>query len=338
MRVETSLPIGDLREVGEVAARLEASGYDTITTEETRHDPFLPLAVAAVDTTTVGLATGVAIASSRSPMVAARLGWDLQKASNGRFELGLGTQVESDEGSVGAPAPAPPPRLEEYVWAVREIWQTWAEAQPLALDGEPCRFEPMTPSSTPDPLDVPPPRISIAADGPGSVRVAGRVADGVRLHPFCTRDYVEASVLPLLEAGLAAAGRDRSSFTIAGGGFVCTGPDDEAVAEAMDRVRYRIGCCGSTRAFWPVLAQHDLVELGERLSHLSESGGWDEMAALIDDDTVRLFAAVGRHDQIVDAIAERFGGISDCVGLGSGLGSGTALDVPPDLLSDIRAT
>ncbi|MEM9565950.1 MAG: LLM class F420-dependent oxidoreductase, partial [Actinomycetota bacterium] len=90
-----------------------------------------------------------------------------------------------------------------------------------------------------------------------------------------------------------------------------------------------------TRAYWPVLEQHDLLDLGQELNHLSKNDGWDHMAGLVDDDTVRLFAAVGRHDEIASAIAERFGGLTDAVSLGSG--AGDDLRVPPDLLDDIRA-
>ena len=60
-----------------------------------------------------------------------------------------------------------------------------------------------------------------------------------------------------------------------------------------------------------MLEQHDLGELGEKLNHLSRNDGWGQMAGCIDDDVVRLFAAVGRHDEIAGAIAEHFDGLVD---------------------------
>ncbi len=338
MLVETSLTSADLNDVGPKAAALEAAGYDVLTTQENRHDPYLPLAVAATATTSATLATSVAIAFPRSPMVAANVGWDLQRASRGRFELGLGSQVKGhNERRFSVPWSAPAPRMQEYVAAVRAIWRTWHDGEPLAFDGDHYRFSLMTPNFTPEPLGegIAPPRITIAAVGPAMLRVAGRVCDGVRLHPFCTRDYTEAAVLPQLDRGLGQSGRTRGQLSITGGGFVCTGPDDESVARAVEWVRYRIGFYGSTRAYWPVLEQHDLLDLGQQLNHLSKNDGWDRMTELVDDDTVRLFAAVGRHDEIAAAIAERFGGLTDGVSLGSGAGDG--LDVAPDLLDDIRA-
>ncbi len=336
MRVETSLPNADLQTVGDIAAQLEADGFDAVNTQENRHDPFLPLAVAATRTTRLGLATSVAIAFPRSPMMSATVGWDLQKASGGRFELGLGSQVRGHNvRRFSVPWSAPAPRLQEYVESIRAIWNTWTTGEKLDYQGEHYQFSLMTPNFAPEPLDSPPPKITLAAVGPGMLRVAGRVADGVRLHGFCTRDYIEAAVMPQLQAGLDQRGRDRSELGIYGGGFVCTGADDAAVAEAMDWVRYRIGFYGSTRAYWPVLEQHDLLGLGEQLNHLSKNDGWDQMADLVSDDVVRLFAAVGRHDQLVGAITERFGGISDGISLGAG--GGPDGNVPPDLIAEIQA-
>lgn len=61
---------------------------------ENRHDPFVPLAVAATVTRKIKLGTAIALAFARSPMSLAHTAWDLQAASQGRFILGLGTQVK----------------------------------------------------------------------------------------------------------------------------------------------------------------------------------------------------------------------------------------------------
>ncbi|MCH2626378.1 MAG: LLM class flavin-dependent oxidoreductase, partial [Acidimicrobiales bacterium] len=184
------------------------------------------------------------------------------------------------------------------------------------------------------PLPAPQPTISMAAVGPAMRRAAGRVCDGVRLHAFCTREYLEGAVLPQLVAGLSHAGKAREAFQISGGGFVCTGPDDESVMAMMDWVRYRIGFYGSTKAYWPVLEQHDLLDLGEELNYLSKNDGWGEMASRISDDVVRQFAAVGRHDEIVTAIEERFGGLTDAIGASAS--PELPADLPQGVIEDIQ--
>src|SRR5581483_5483346 len=94
MLVETGIPTNDLKAAGAAAQRLEAVGYDGVVTPEVKNDPFLPLAAAAITTERVTLGTSVAIAFPRSPMITALMSWDIQRASHGRFILGLGPQVK----------------------------------------------------------------------------------------------------------------------------------------------------------------------------------------------------------------------------------------------------
>jgi alkanesulfonate monooxygenase SsuD/methylene tetrahydromethanopterin reductase-like flavin-dependent oxidoreductase (luciferase family) len=84
---------GYLRSAGDAARAAESLGFAGLWSSQTRHDAFLPLALAADATERIKLGTSVAIAFSRSPMAVAQIAWDLQDLSGGRFILGLGTQV-----------------------------------------------------------------------------------------------------------------------------------------------------------------------------------------------------------------------------------------------------
>lgn len=334
MRVFTTLPQEDLRKVGPAARAIEAAGYTGVSTQENKHDPFLALAVAGAATERIELHTGVAIAFARSPMVCANVGWDLAASTGGRFTLGLGSQIRAhNEKRFSVPWSAPAPRMREYVQAVRAIWAAWKGDGKLAYEGQHYRFTLMTPNFVPEPYDAPAPRIGLAAVGPAMLKVAAEEADSVKLHVFCTRKYLEESTLPILVAGLAKSGRPRASFEITGGGFVVTGPDDAAVARLFDWVRYRVAFYGSTPAYWPVFEVHGLGDLGRKLNAMTKAGKWSEIAGEVSDDVVRLFAAVGRHDQIVRAIDERFGGLVDAVSASAG--SSRPADLPPDLLQDL---
>jgi probable F420-dependent oxidoreductase len=336
MRIICGLPNDDLNAVPALVGAVEAAGYDGVTVAENAHNPFLPLAVAAVHSTRIQLATGVAIAFPRSPMMTANVGWDLQAASGGRFVLGLGSQVKAhNERRFATPwTTAPAPRMRDYVGAVRAIWQTWASGDKLQYESDQYQITLMTPNFTPARLDGPPPPIKISAVGPHMLRLAGEACDGVSLHGFCTRDYLANQIVPRLAEGMARTGRQREHFEISGGGFVATGATDEEVALATEWVRTRVGFYGSTKAYWPVLAEHGLEDLGHELLHLSRTGGWDQMPARVSDDVVRLFAAVGRYDELPAAIAERFGGLSDAVGLTTPTTAATA--IPPDLIQELQ--
>jgi probable F420-dependent oxidoreductase len=177
--------------------------------------------------------------------------------------------------------------------------------------------------------------ITLAAVGEHSLRLAGEVADGVRLHGFCTRRYIEEAIIPRVQEGMARTGRTREHFEITGGGFVATGKDDEATAKAFEIVRGRVAFYGSTPGYWGVLDLHGHGDLGRELNAMSKAGKWNEMAGRVSDDVVHLFAAVGTHQQIAERIAERFGGVSDALNLRAD-SSAAGGDVPPDVIQEIK--
>ncbi|MEZ0122139.1 MAG: TIGR03617 family F420-dependent LLM class oxidoreductase [Candidatus Reddybacter sp.] len=335
MKVFTTIPQDNLGKVPATARAIEADGYDGIMTMENAHDPFLPLAVAATVTEKVELITGIAIAFARSPMSAANLGWDLQAASGGRFVMGLGSQIKAHNlRRFSVPWSPPAPRMREYVQALRAIWACWKGDGKLDFRGEHYQFTLMTPNFIPENYAALPPAVTIAAVGPAMLRVAGEVCDGVRLHPFCTRAYLDNVVIPKLEEGMARSGRRRDSFEIAGGGFIASGPDQQAVDKMVEWVRYRLAFYASTPAYWPVLAQHGLEELGQKLNTMTKAGEWDKLAAEIPDDMVHLFAAIGRHDEIAGVIEKRFGNGSDAIF--ASVATAVPADFPPGLVQDIQ--
>lgn len=335
MRVLTILPQDNLRNVAPAAQAIEAAGYDGAMTMENQHEPFMPLAVAATATERVQLLTAIAIAFARSPMVVAEAAHDLQTASGGRFVLGLGTQVKGhNERRFSVPWSPPAPRLREYIESLRAIWRCWEKGEPLAYAGQHYQFTLMTPNFIPPRNGFPPIPVTIAAVGPAMLKLAGRVCDGVRLHPFCTRKYIEAQVLPRLAEGLAESGLPRENFEITGGGYIVTGPDQESLEKTFEWVRYRVAFYGSTRSYFPVWEAHGLEDLGLKLHEMSKRGEWSRMAAEIPDDVARLFAAVGTHDTIVGEIEKRFGGVADA--LNAALTTEFDPGLTPDLIQDIR--
>lgn len=335
MKLTTGIPLQDLNSVAGAAQQIEATGYSGITTQENRQDPFLPLAVAAVNSQTLELATSIAISFARSPMVFANIGWDLQRASGGRFVLGLGSQVKGhNERRFSVPWSAPAPRMRDMVRAIKAIWHSWQTGERLHYEGEHYQVTLMTPNYVPEPLHGPCPPITLAAVGPAMLGVAARECDGVRLHPFSTRRYLEQVAMPILTKGINRGVGQRRYFEVSGGGFVATGATNEAVAKAFEWVRQRIGFYGSTRAYWPVFAAHGLENLGEKLNHMAKHGQWSEMTAAVDDDVVHLFAAVGRHDCLTQAIEMRFGGLIDSLSIG--MPADATNSPPPELIQDIQ--
>ena len=94
IKIDCAMITRDPAEAGEASKRLEDLGYDGAYTFEGPHEPFLPLAAAALATKKLELLTSIAVAFSRNPMTLANLGYDLQLMSQGRFTLGLGSQIK----------------------------------------------------------------------------------------------------------------------------------------------------------------------------------------------------------------------------------------------------
>src|ERR1700758_4914321 len=208
MRVFATLPQENLRKVGAAARAIEAEGYDGVVAMENKHDPFLALAVAGTVTGRIELHTGVAIAFARTPMAVANVGWDLAGSTGGRFVIGLGSQVRAhNERRFSVPWSPPAPRMREYVQVMRAIWRCWKDGEKPAYEGQHYKFTLMTPNFTPPPIAAPPPPVMIAAVGPAMLKVAAEECDGVKLHGFCTRKYLEEAVMPRLAEGPAKAER-----------------------------------------------------------------------------------------------------------------------------------
>jgi len=314
LRVITQLPHHDLRKVQTFAQITEQAGLDGIVALENQHNPYLPLVAAALVTNKIQLGTAVAMAFPRSPTITAMAAWDIHAASNGRFYLGLGSQVKAhNERRYGIAWTPPEPRMRDYIGATRAVWQAWEDQSPLNYQSENYSLTLMTPNFSPEPTGLPKPPIAIAAVGPSMLRLAGEKCDGVRLHPFSTKRYLAEVSNVELERGLERGQRKRENFEIVAGGFIATGPDEESVAKMREYVRFRIAFYCSTKAYWDVLRLHDLEAMGEKLNPYPRAGRWDEMAALIPDELIDLFAVVGTYDTIADQLEERYGGLADTI-------------------------
>ncbi|HEY4040793.1 MAG TPA: TIGR03617 family F420-dependent LLM class oxidoreductase [Rhodopila sp.] len=335
MRVYTILPHAHWRDVGPAARTAEAAGFDALVTVELNHDPLAPLTFAALETTRVELTPSVVVAFPRSPTTLAQQAWDLQANSNGRFVLGLGSQVKGhNERRFGIQWTAPAPRMRDYVMALRAVWKAWETRGRLNFDSPHYKLTLMTPDFSPEPTGLPMVPVTVAAVGEAMLRVAGQLGDGVRLHPLCSRAYLEEVCLPQMMEGMRRSARSRLHFDVHGGGFICTGPDEATVAAEMEKARRRIGFYGSTRTYLPILALHGLEDLGAKLHRMSVEGQWDRMGAEVSDDAVRIFAACGTYDTIAKAIDERFGGLADSIDMH--FPPGTPSGLIQELVADIR--
>jgi probable F420-dependent oxidoreductase len=318
-----------LREVPEHARRAERLGYTGLSVPEAVHDGFLTALLALQATRTLRVATHVALAFPRSPMTVAHAAWDLQSVSEGRFELGLGSQVKANvEGRFSVAWSPPVPRMREYLAALRAIWDCWQDGTRLAFRGRHYRFERMQPFFVPGPLAEPRIPIHLGAVGRGMTRLAGEAADAIVTHPTQTSArMLRERTVPDLEIGARRAGRARRDVEILAGAFVATGATPAAVAAERERIREYLAFLYSTPQYASALEVHGWPEVGPRLRELARAGRWGEMKDVVGDGILDALVPAAPYDEIADRLREWYGGLAE----------GLTLRMPEDPRDDARA-
>jgi probable F420-dependent oxidoreductase len=316
VKLDVGMLTHDLKTLPAYARKVEALGYDCLWSAETQHDPYLPLAVAATVTTSIKLGTSIAVAFPRSPMITAHIAWDLQHASDGRFILGLGSQVKGhNERRFSVKYESPGPKMREIVLALRAIWDCWQNGTPLKFKGEFYRFDLMTPFFNPGPIAHPHIPVYIAGVNEYMCRVAGEVCDGLHVHPFNSPKYLREYVHPAVDEGRRKAGRTGASFVYTTSMFAVVADTEEERAARALAVKQQIAFYASTRTYEPVLATHGWQDLIPHLHRKSVEGDWQGMASLITDEMLETFAVTGSYADIGEKIKARYAGLLDSVAL-----------------------
>jgi probable F420-dependent oxidoreductase len=304
-----------LAAAGPTAAAAEQAGLAALWTTETQHDPFLPLAPAALATRRIALGTAIAVAFPRSPTITAHTAWDLAQASGGRFILGLGTQVKAHiERRFATPWGAPVDRLRDYIGAVRAVWAAWQTGGRLRYESAHYTLKLMTPFFSPEPLPHAAPPIFIAGVNAGLCRLAGETCDGFHAHPFHTVRYLREAILPWIDEGLAGAGRARTDIQVSASVFVAVGEGAER-ARMREMARSQIAFYASTPSYATLLERHGWGDRGQELGRLAGRGRWAEMGPLIDDAMLAEFVVEGATlADAAGALRARYTGLLDRVG------------------------
>ena len=309
--LDATLPPVGLKAIPEIGRAAEDIGFDGIWATETMHDPFLPGALIAEHTQNIQFGTAVAIAFARSPATLAYTAWDLAQASRGRFILGLGTQVKAHiERRFGMPCPdSVTGKLSEMLGAIRAFWRTWQTGEPINYRTASYKLNLMTPFFNPGPIEFPEIPIYIAGVNTGLARLAGEAADGFLVHPFHSPKYLRDVLLPAIQEGLQRSSRPRANIKIACTAF--------CISNAMERefVRQQVAFYASTPSYRNVMAFHGWEAEADQLSHLASRKQWQAMPGLIRDEILAEFASISTPQELPGALAERYSGLVDRLGL-----------------------
>ena len=303
-----------LRRAQDLARDAEKAGFDGVVVTEGGRTAYLTCAAMALATTRLELATGIAVAFPRSPMVSAQVAWELADSSAGRFRLGLGTQVEAHmRRRYDAPFDHPGPRMRQYVLAVRAAFRAFRGEEPLSFQGDFYALTLLPAQWSPGAIDAPDPPVDVAAVNPYMLRVAGEVADGVHVHPLNHPRYLSEVVHPNVRAGAESAGRqpDELEFTVPV--FTAVGDTEEERSKWRELARAQVAFYGSTPNYAFIFELLGRPDTTARLRRHQKAGDVAAMVAEIDDDILGAFVVEGTFDELPGQLVERYQGLAQRV-------------------------
>ncbi|WP_332898952.1 LLM class flavin-dependent oxidoreductase [Haladaptatus sp. CMSO5] len=292
MRLGLLLPhIGTVNPT-ELAVRAEDLGYGSVWLGELwGSDSTIQLTAIAGETENIEIGTAILNVFSRSPAVLAMTAATLERVSDGRFTLGLGTSTpKAIEDLHGMPFDRPVRRSHETIELVKQFLGGGDER--VDYDGE--LFE--TKDFPPLDADV---EVYHAALGPANRRVVARLADGWIPHniPF---PHLEEAFEYVAEHA-TKAGRDPDDITVAP--YIPSAVSDDA-AEAHDAIRGHIAYyVGSGKGYQRAVAQM-FPEEADAVADAWRGGDRKGAAAAVTDEMVAALGVSGTPEQARDRLRD----------------------------------
>jgi probable F420-dependent oxidoreductase len=316
LKIDAEISAASPGDMPTLSKKAEEYGFDCIWINETKHDPFIQLALASSYTKSVAVGTSIALAFTRSPTTLAYTAWDLQSLSDGRLLLGLGSQVKGHiERRFGMKWESPAQKMKEVILVLRAVWESWQKGAKLDFQGRFFRLDLMTPFFDPGPVGHPAIPIYVAGVNERMCGVAGEVGDGLHVHPLHTMRYLNEVLTPALSIGLTKGGRKREQVTVAASAFAAAGDEEAQIRSVKDLYRSQIAFYASTRTYRRVMELHGWGDVCDRLHQYSVRGEWGKMGTEVTDDILEQFVVEGTWDGIGAIVRKRYTGIADRVRL-----------------------
>ncbi|MCP3935110.1 MAG: TIGR03617 family F420-dependent LLM class oxidoreductase [Actinomycetia bacterium] len=290
----------------ELAKNLQDEGFAGMLYTETSQVPWMQIAAAAMAAPDLYFTTGIAVAFPRSPMVSAAIAYELADNTEGRFRLGLGSQVKAHVvRRYGSEFDRPAARMRDYVAAVKACWRAFNREERLSHEGDFYNLSLLPPAWSPRSHDHQM-KVDISAVGPVMTRVAGEVADGVHVHPLHSMHYIEKRLLPGVAEGASKAGRSAEDIDLIIPVFACPGDTPEERAPYVETTKQQIAFYGSTPNYAFQFDDLGFEGTTARIREKMKAGELDTMGELITDEMLDHFALSAPWDEMADRLLERY--------------------------------
>ena len=295
--------VGDSVAIGERAKQLEDRGYEGIIGNQVYGPPWASLAVAAASTTSLELETGIAMAFVRSPFETACAAIELDRISNGRFTLGLGTAPQTwTEDFFGQEFLPPISRIREVIEILRLVFDSASENAESIPDyrGEHYQlsFAGLHPNFGPEVRQIP---IWVAALRERLCELAGECADGFIGHSIWSKWWLTERALPAIRRGATGAGRDPDDLNVQL--WLTASIDSDPTASAR-RARGNVAFYASIPSYRAYFEAHGFGSVFDTLVEARRSVPLTQCIDLVPLDAARTFAICGTADEVGQEIEE----------------------------------
>ncbi|MFV0258775.1 MAG: LLM class flavin-dependent oxidoreductase [Acidimicrobiales bacterium] len=289
-------PSKSAERVADAATTAEGTGMEGVFSFELATNPWASLGVAAATTSTVQLATGIALALARSPYDTAVAAMEIDRLSEGRFTLGLGSGVGSTiVDHYGMDYAHPVARMAEAIEIIRLV--TTGEARSVGeFNG---RFHQLDFSQVTLPKPVRPRLpIWVAALRAPMVKLAGRLADGLIGHPSWSLEWSREQVSGPFAQALAESDRSRDEVEVNLWQVVAPNADR---AQSVRDAKTHVALYASIPQYLPYFDAHGF---GAEAKMLVEAGGAGARADLdlVPDAMAETFVVCGTTTEVADTL------------------------------------
>src|SRR5262252_9655017 len=286
------------REMREAAILAEELGYSCITMGESwGEDALTSLAQLAAVTTRIRIGSSIVPVFARSPANLAMAALNMDRMSEGRFFLGLGTSgrlvIEDFHGERFA---KPLTRMREYIDILRKA----SRGERLDHDGEFFHTKRFQLRFAPERASLP---IYIASLSPPSLRLTGELADGW-LPIYLAPSRMPAAVAEL-KAGAEAAGRTLQDIAMSPQVSIYV-TDDLAAARDRERPHIAFYIGGMGVFYHQYMRRIGFGAEADRVREAFQARERDRAAQLVTDEMVDAVTIIGNPQQCRDQMQAFF--------------------------------
>ena len=288
-----------IRDMLEIAQLADEAGFDSLWNGEFfNRNGLVTLAAVATCTQRAKIATGIAYAYMRNPVLNATGAMDIDELSNGRLILGLGSGTRSmNEMWYGEKfEPRSALKMKECVALIRKIWASHAGGG-MKFEGDyyslniPAYVRPHIVRAR-----IP---LYLAGVQKGMLRTTGEIADGLVGHPLSSRKYIAEFIRPNIEVGAKRAGRNPKDIDLTTLLITAVSHDRE---QALRDAKNQIAFYASVKSYQGILNLHGWEEQKRTIWEHFKTLNLPKMAAAVTDDMVEQIAIAGTPEECREQI------------------------------------